>query len=68
MPLEARAEDENKDKDRTRSVIPLEWQAAYDMRPWTAFPERLGEVMLLDQSLKGVLSTYKLFSLPRSET
>ncbi|KAL3776236.1 hypothetical protein HJC23_011733 [Cyclotella cryptica] len=21
-------------------VIPLEWQTAYDMRPWTAFPER----------------------------
>lgn len=21
-------------------VVPLEWQTAYDMRPWTAFPER----------------------------
>ena len=67
MPLEAGAEDEKKDEDGKGNVIPLEWQAAYDMRPWTAFPERLGEVMLLDQSLKGVLSTYKLFSLPRSD-
>lgn len=23
-----------------QSPVPLEWQAAYDMRPWTAFPER----------------------------
>lgn len=39
MALEAGA-DEKKEEDAERKVIPLEWQAAYDMRPWTAFPER----------------------------
>mmetsp|Transcript_1325 Transcript_1325/g.2850 ORF Transcript_1325/g.2850 Transcript_1325/m.2850 type:complete len:655 (-) Transcript_1325:174-2138(-) len=39
MALEAGA-DEKKEEDITKKVIPLEWQAAYDMRPWTAFPER----------------------------
>lgn len=37
------ADDEKKDGDEiimSRNVIPLEWQTAYDMRPWTAFPER----------------------------
>lgn len=23
-----------------KKKVPLEWQTAYDMRPWTAFPER----------------------------
>jgi hypothetical protein len=33
--------DEKKEGDETtRKVNPLEWQTAYDMRPWTAFPER----------------------------
>lgn len=32
--------DEEKKDDNGKKVIPLEWQAAYDMRPWTAFPER----------------------------
>lgn len=32
--------DEKKEGDEKRKVIPLEWQTAYDMRPWTAFPER----------------------------
>ncbi len=35
--MEARA-DEKKECDA--KIIPLEWQCAYDMRPWTAFPER----------------------------
>ena len=41
MALEAGA-DEKKEEDgeTTKVVVPLEWQAAYDMRPWTAFPER----------------------------
>eukprot|EP00571_Detonula_confervacea_P012771 CAMPEP_0172300094 /NCGR_PEP_ID=MMETSP1058-20130122/2273_1 /TAXON_ID=83371 /ORGANISM="Detonula confervacea, Strain CCMP 353" /LENGTH=629 /DNA_ID=CAMNT_0013009785 /DNA_START=6 /DNA_END=1895 /DNA_ORIENTATION=+ len=39
MALEAGA-DEKKEEDQERNVIPLEWQIAYDMRPWTAFPER----------------------------
>mmetsp|Transcript_18676 Transcript_18676/g.37087 ORF Transcript_18676/g.37087 Transcript_18676/m.37087 type:complete len:640 (-) Transcript_18676:54-1973(-) len=30
--------DEKKECDA--KIIPLEWQCAYDMRPWTAFPER----------------------------
>lgn len=37
--LEAGA-DEKKEADAEHKVVPLEWQAAYDMRPWTAFPER----------------------------
>ena len=40
MPLEAGAEEEKKEEGGGGRVIPLEWQAAYDMRPWTAFPER----------------------------
>lgn len=34
--------DEKKECDdiATRKVTPLEWQTSYDMRPWTAFPER----------------------------
>ncbi|KAL7531680.1 hypothetical protein ACHAXR_004172, partial [Thalassiosira sp. AJA248-18] len=39
MALEAGA-DEKKEEDGEKKVVPLEWQAAYDMRPWTAFPER----------------------------
>ena len=23
-----------------KKEVPIEWQTAYDMRPWTAFPER----------------------------
>jgi len=27
-------------KKENNKIIPLEWETAYDMRPWTAFPER----------------------------
>lgn len=41
MSLEAGVDDEKKEEDDgERMMIPLEWQVAYDMRPWTAFPER----------------------------
>ncbi len=38
----ADGKDEKKECDETiaRNMSPLEWQTAYDMRPWTAFPER----------------------------
>ena len=39
MALEAGA-DEKKEEDVEKKIVPLEWQAAYDMRPWTAYPER----------------------------
>ena len=26
--------------DKSGVTIPTEWQTAYDMRPWAAFPER----------------------------
>eukprot|EP00581_Thalassiosira_minuscula_P012620 CAMPEP_0183732296 /NCGR_PEP_ID=MMETSP0737-20130205/38101_1 /TAXON_ID=385413 /ORGANISM="Thalassiosira miniscula, Strain CCMP1093" /LENGTH=654 /DNA_ID=CAMNT_0025965273 /DNA_START=28 /DNA_END=1992 /DNA_ORIENTATION=+ len=39
MMLEAGV-DEKKENDVEKKAVPLEWQAAYDMRPWTAFPER----------------------------
>jgi len=29
-----------KDGDNAGKPVPLEWETAYDMRPWTAFPER----------------------------
>lgn len=32
--------DEKKEEEPKKNEIPLEWQIAYDMRPWTAFPER----------------------------
>ena len=32
--------DEKKEEEAETNVVPLEWQIAYDMRPWTAFPER----------------------------
>ena len=35
--------EEGKEKDKVQEQeegIPLEWEVAYDMRPWTAFPER----------------------------
>lgn len=32
--------DEKKEEDVEKVKVPLEWQQAYDMRPWTAFPER----------------------------
>lgn len=28
------------DEKKEEKEVPLEWQTAYDMRPWTAFPER----------------------------
>jgi len=34
----SKSNDEKKDEEKKK--IPLEWQTAYDMRPWTAFPER----------------------------
>jgi predicted aldo/keto reductase-like oxidoreductase len=41
MFLEAGVDEEKKEEDDgERMLIPLEWQVAYDMRPWTAFPER----------------------------
>lgn len=40
MTLEAAAEEKKEEEDGEKKVVPLEWQAAYDMRPWTAFPER----------------------------
>ena len=48
MSLEAGPADDDDDDENKKEneggggarVIPLEWQAAYDMRPWTAFPER----------------------------
>lgn len=41
MALEAGADEKKEEDGETNNqVIPLEWQAAYDMRPWTAFPER----------------------------
>ena len=41
----ANTKDEKKETDDVGeedavSAVPLEWQTAYDMRPWTAFPER----------------------------
>ena len=34
-------EDEGEKKEeKEEESIPLEWETAYDMRPWTAFPER----------------------------
>lgn len=40
MALEACADEKKEDDGEAMKVIPLEWQTAYDMRPWTAFPER----------------------------
>jgi hypothetical protein len=34
------ASEDKKTDEKTRKRIPLEWEVAYDMRPWTAFPER----------------------------
>eukprot|EP00980_Cylindrotheca_fusiformis_P030191 scaffold24526_cov157-Cylindrotheca_fusiformis.AAC.1 len=28
-----------KKKEGAKPIVPFEWQIAYDMRPWTAFPE-----------------------------
>lgn len=36
---EGSAEDEKKETEEGE-LVPLEWQTAYDMRPWCAFPER----------------------------
>jgi hypothetical protein len=40
MRLEAGADERKEEEDGEGKVIPLEWQAAYDMLPWTAFPKR----------------------------
>ena len=29
----------DEEEEKTDNVIPLDWKAAYDLRPWTAFPE-----------------------------
>ena len=34
------ADGKDEKKECNENITPLEWQTAYDMRPWTAFPER----------------------------
>jgi len=33
-------EEKKEEEEHTPPEVPLEWQTSYDMRPWTAYPER----------------------------